>query len=136
MPVFSAISVIFSLDHKGLPPMSSLERIESYFSVFRFLLPKKSEDSLIVMIVSFALICFVSCGSFKTKVFFLGESLPLEPLSGGVFSFFGDLYLLPEQSTDFLGDEALRSFYLSLSCLLFLMIRLNPNLCAIGLFIV
>ena len=137
MPVFSAISVIFSLDHKGLPPVSSLERIESYFSVFRFLLPQKSEDSLIVMIFSVELICSVSCGSFKTKVFFLGECLPLDPLSGGVFSFFGDLYyFFPEHRTDFLGDEALSSLDLSLSCLLFLIIRLNPNLCAIGLFIV
>ena len=89
------------------------------------------------MIVSFALICSPSFGSFKTKVFFLGEGLPLlDPLSGGVFSFFGDLYLLPEQSTDFLGDEALRILDLNLSCLLFLIIRLNPNLCAIGLFLI
>ena len=137
MPVFSAISAIFSLDHKGLPPMSSLQRIESYFSVFRFLFPKKSEDSLIVMIVSFGLICSAFCGPFRTKVFLMGEGLPLlYPLREGVFSLLGDLYFFPDQSTDFLGDEALRILDLNFSCLLFLIIRLNPNLCAIGLFLI
>ena len=48
----------------------------------------------------------------------------------GVFSLFGDLYLLPERSTDFLGEEPFSNLEFSLSYLLFLMIRLKPNFCA------
>ena len=48
----------------------------------------------------------------------------------GVFSLFGDLYLLPERSTDFLGEEHFSNLEFSLFYLLFFMIRLNPNFCA------
>ena len=66
------------------------------------------------------------------SVFFFGVALSLQGLSTReVDSFFGDLCLLADSSTDFLGELTFNIFDFNLSCLLFLIIRLKPNFCVI-----